>query len=137
MGSHKFFVVHLKELIKTVVFVVLGIILICLLVYFFIPKEKEHAAIYEPGSYAQAIILNDNPIEVMVTVDSDKILSVELLNMSEEQLVFYPLIKPTLHMLADEIVKSQSLDITIPDETIHTSGLLLKAVDMALSKARL
>lgn len=137
MGSTRIFVVHLKELIKTLIFIVLGIILISLLVYFFIPKDKKETAVFTPGSYSTSIILNDNPLEVVVTVGENEIQSVELLNMNEEQAVFYPLMQPTLNAIADEIVKNQTLDIAIPAETEYTSGLLLKAVDMALAKARL
>lgn len=137
MGSTRIFVVHLKELIKTLIFIALGIILISLLVYFFLPKDKTETAAYTPGSYTTDIILNDNPIQVVVTVDADEITSVELLNMNEEQAVFYPLMKPTFGVIAEEIVKTQSLEIDVPAETEYTSGLLLKAVDMALAKARL
>ena len=137
MGSTRIFVIHLRELIKTLIFIVLGIILIGLLAYFFIPKDKGEAAQFIPGSYSQTIVLSDNPIDVVVTVDENDITQVELLNMSEEQAVFYPLIQPTLDSIAEEIVRTQSLEISVPNETEYTSGLLLKAVDMALSKARL
>lgn len=137
MGNTKFFVIHLKELIKTIVFIVLGIILIGLLVYCILPKEKNQEAMYTPGSYSSTIILNDNPLEVVVTVDNSEILSVELMNMNEEQAVFYPLMQPTLTAIAEEIVANQTLDVAIPAETEYTSGLLLKAVDMALAKARI
>lgn len=137
MGSTKFFVIHLREVIKTVIFVVLGIILIGLLIHFFKPNSTNQAAMYTPGSYASTIILNDNPVEVVVTVDAHEILSVELLNMNEEQAVFYPLMQPTLNAIADEIVAKQSLDVEIPAQSEYTSAILLKAVDLALAKAQL
>ena len=65
--SPKFMVFHLKELIYTLVFVLLGIVLIISLIFMFCNKnqgEKETKTTnsqYEAGVYTSQVTLNGNP----------------------------------------------------------------------------
>ncbi len=135
MGHTKIIVVQLKELLKTALFALLGILLIALLIYFFLPREKNTTAMYTPGTYSSQITLHNTPVSVDVTVTSKKITSIQLKNMAEVQEVFYPLVQPTFDKLAKEIVKSQSLDVNIPQDAVITSNVLLDAVSKALLQA--
>jgi uncharacterized protein with FMN-binding domain len=48
----------------------------------------------------------------------------------------YPLMQPAMDNLSEQIVKNQSTkNISYSSEARYTSGVLLKAVDQALSKA--
>lgn len=68
----KIVVLHMKELIYTVVFVVLGILLVLLLVYMFLPDKKDDAAQetmkYVAGVYTSSITFNDSTVDVEVVV---------------------------------------------------------------------
>ncbi len=141
MGGTKIIVVQLKEVIKSVVFALIGLILIFLLIYMFIPKgEKQDegtgtSALYYPGTYSSEIILHNSPVVVEVTVTKDKIVSIQLNDMDETQAVFYPLFKPTLENLSSKIVKNQTLDILLSADNATTEEILITAIRGALDKA--
>ena len=135
----------MKEIIYTVVFLILAILMIALLVIMFGPKKDMETAAtaqttepdkYMPGVYTTAIELNDNSFDVQVTVDSNHINSIELVNLSEATTAMYPLVEPSLENLATQIYATQSTDnITYEDDSKYTSMLLLEAIKSALAKA--
>ena len=142
MGGTKIFVFSLKEIVKTAVFAVIGIALIIALAYLFIPRDRPvpeepnvRADLYIPGTYTAQISLNNEPVDVVVTVSQNEILSIELRNMVEVQEVFYPLVRPTMSQLTEEIIRTQSLDVQIVEGSAVTSRILLNAVQEALNKA--
>ncbi len=143
----KIVVLHMKEVIYTAIFLVLAILMIALLVIMFGPgSEKETAATataqtsepdrYVAGVYTTAIELGENSFDVQVTVDTNHINSIELVNLSETTTAMYPLMEPTLESLASQIYASQSTEnITYEDDNKYTSMLLLEAIKSALAKA--
>ncbi len=139
MGGTKIVVFQLKEIIKNVAFVAIGLILIVFLILIFMPRGKtenpESAALYEPGTYYSEIILYNNPVKVAVTVDENEIVSINLENMDEIQTVFYPLFQPTMDTLAQEIITTQNLNVPITRDTAYTEEILIKAIRSALDKA--
>ncbi len=155
----KIVVLHMKELIYTGIFAVLGIIFIVLLIIMFLPDDKkdkepktenkteteaetdsETKAVttsYIPGVYTTTLFLSDHSIDVEVIVDSDYISSVRLVNLDEAVTTMYPLIQPAFDSLAEQIYEKQSLDdITYSDDNKYTSLVLLEAVRTSLDKAR-
>lgn len=140
MGTTKIIVLHMKQIIKSFIFTLAGLILIGILIFMFIPKnkpnDKKTSSIYIPGSYSSEIILHNKPVKVEVNVDENKILAIKLENINEAQEVFYPLFKPAMEMLSREIIQYQSLDIPTANDYAVTGKILLSAVDNALSKAR-
>lgn len=142
----KIVVLHLKELIYTGIFAVLGIFLIILLIIMFIPKNEKRPAVttmtqttantYIPGVYTTSLILNDNVVEIEVTVDEKNINSIRLVNLDEAVTTMYPLIQPSFESLASQIIVNQSLDgITYPDDSKYTSMILLNAISASVEKA--
>lgn len=137
----KIVVIQLKELIYTVLFVMLGILLVLLLIFMFLPKgSKDNQAAptmkYVAGVYSSSLVINDNTIDVEVVVDEDNINSIRLVNLSEVVTTMYPLMQPTLDNLTEQIYANQSLEgVTYSDENKYTSMVLLDAVAQALSKA--
>ncbi len=137
----KIVVLRMKEIIYTAIFVGLGILLITLFLVMFRPKKDSvptsgDAVHYVSGVYASAITLNNQNVNVQVTVDSGKITSVNLVSLSEAVTTMYPLMQPAMDNLSEQIVKNQSTkNISYPTESRYTSGVLLKAVDQALLKA--
>lgn len=134
MSGTKFMVIKFKELLKTAIFAVLGVIIIIGLIYFFLPKTDRNAK-YEPGVYTSEFALNGETAEIQVTVDSKKIKSVELKNSSEAMPIFYPLVETTAKTLGTEIVKNQSLHVKVSPHNPYTSELILGAVEHGLAQA--
>lgn len=137
----KIVVLHMKELIYTAIFVVLGILLILLLVFMFLPdKNKKNEAKetmqYVSGVYNSSIKFNDNAIDVEVVVDDNRITSISLVNLDETVAAMYPLMQPAMDNISQQIYEKQSLDqITYPEENQYTATVLLTAVRKALDKA--
>lgn len=136
----KIVVLHMKDIIYTILFLAFLTILGILLFIMF-RKSPENASNidsprYKPGVYASTITLNDSSIDVAVTVDSDRIKDISLINLSESISAMYPLMEPTLEDIAYQIYEYQSTDtITFNDDSLYTSTMLLKAIDRALEKA--
>ncbi|WP_099468795.1 FMN-binding protein [Konateibacter massiliensis] len=137
----KIVVIQLKELIYTGLFVVLGILLVLLLIFMFLPKNaKDNQAAptmnYVAGVYSSSLVINDNTIDVEVVVDEDHINSIRLVNLSEAVTTMYPLMQPALSDLTEQIITNQSLEgVTYSEDNKYTSMVLLDAIETALEKA--
>ena len=137
----KIVVLNMKELIYTAIFAVLGILLILLLIFMFLPDSKnngqsEETMQYVAGVYTSSIQLNDNAIDVEVAVDANHINSISLINLDETTAAMYPLMQPALDNLTQQIYETQSLDdISSGEDTQYTSTVLLNAIRSALEKA--
>ena len=138
----KIVVLRMKEIIYTAIFVGLGILLITLFLFMFRPKKDTvptsgEAASYIPGIYSSSITLNNQEVNVEVTVDADRITSVSLVPLSESVTTMYPLMQPTLDDLASQIISNQSTEnLTYPSTSRYTSTALLNAINTALDKAK-
>ena len=135
----KIVVLHMKEMIYTLVFAGLGILLILLLIFMFLPRQKDASSEtmkYVAGVYTSTIQLNDNTMDVQVAVDEDRINSVSLVNLDETVATMYPLMEPAVESLAEQIITKQSTEnITYSGENQYTSMVILNAVNDALEKA--
>ena len=109
-------VLHMKEIIYTAVFALLGILLIILLAFMFFPKQKDakkHEQRYIPGIYTSTITLNNTTLEVEVSLDSSHINAIRFTNLDESVATMYPLAQPTIEYIAEQIYETQSLEDTI------------------------
>lgn len=138
----KLVVVHMKELVYTGIFVVLGILFILLFIFMFLPKDKAEPSVvdssspYVAGVYTSSIVFHDQALEVEVVVDSDHINSVRLINLNETVTTMYPLFEPVLENINEQLTNGQSIDtVTYPAESQYTSQVLLESIKMALQKA--
>lgn len=139
----KIFVFHMKELIYTGIFVVLGILFVILLTIMFLPdkdEKKENPAetesAYVPGVYSTNLVLGNHTVDVEVIVDETNIQSVQLKNLDEAVTTMYPLIQPSFEELVGQILEKQSLtEVTYSEETKYTSLVLLDAIRSSLDKA--
>ncbi len=138
MNSTRIIVIQLKELIMTILFSVLGVILLGILIYIFVPKDKiveESSNTYIPGKYISSIILGDKSVEIEVVVSEKEISSINFLNLDEQQKIFYPLVQPTMANISQKIIDNQSLDVEISSNSEATSSMLLNAIKDAINKA--
>lgn len=144
-GKTKIVVLKLKELICAGIFLVLGILAIIFLAITFSDKENDTAplpqdssAIYVPGTYTTAMVLNGSHVELAVTVDETAILSIELTNMDETVSVMYPLMEPALEELALQIMEKKSMEgIQYSSDNLYTSTVLLNAITASLNQAKI
>ena len=137
----KIVVLHMKELIYTAIFAVLGILLILLLIYMFAPGKEsktQETMKYVAGVYTSSIIFNDKTIDVEVMVDEQKIQSISLVNLDETVTAMYPLMEPALDNLKEQIYDSQSTDaLSYSKDNQYTSMVLIRAIEDALAKAEI
>lgn len=135
-------VLHMKEVIYTIVFLALALILGVLMFFMFGSKKSGGSgaenARYTPGIYTSAITLNNNTFDVEVTVSADRIQSVNLVNLSESTAAMFPLVEPALESIASQIYVSQSLEhIEYASDKKYTSIMLLNSIEDALEKAEI
>ena len=68
----KIVVLHMKELIYTAIFVGLGILLVVLLLFMFLPKKENDKSVetmkYVAGVYTSSILFHDSTLDVQVFV---------------------------------------------------------------------
>ena len=134
-------VLHMKEVVYTIAFLILAILLGVLIFFMFGPGRSQTTSgnahsLYTPGVYRSSITLNQNTFDVEVTVSQNSIDSISLVNLSETTTALFPLVKPSLESLASQITDSQSLEgLKYSTDQKYTSELLLNAIEDALKKA--
>ena len=133
-------VLHMKEVIYTLVFAGLSILLILLFLFMFLPNKEEsessESATYTAGVYTSSILFKDSTIDVQVVVDANRIHSISLVNLEESVAAMYPLVEPALTELAEQIIAKQSTEgISYSVSNQYTSLMLLEAINTALVKA--
>ncbi|MDD6057481.1 MAG: hypothetical protein PUB98_04405 [Clostridiales bacterium] len=138
----KIVVLHMKELIYTAIFAGLGILLVILLLFMFLPREKGGESVetmnYAAGVYTSSVMLGNHDVDVQVIVDGNKIHDISLVNLDETVTTMYPLMEPALESIANQVVEKQSTtEITYSAENQYTSTVLLNAIENALAKARI
>ena len=135
----KIVVLHMKEMIYTLIFAGLGILLILLLIFMFLPKQKDKNAEtmkYVAGVYTSTIQFNDNTIDVQVVVDESQINAISLVNLDDTVATMYPLMQPAVENIADQIIEKQTTEnISYSEDNQYTSMVVLNAVNNALEKA--
>lgn len=137
----RIWVFHMKELIYTAIFVILGIVLLLLLIFMFSGSRSEsvHADLsgkYTAGIYTASMTLGGSPVEIAVTVDRDYISSITFHQLDETVAAMYPLMEPALESLSSQICEKQSAeDISYSEDSQYTSMMLMSAIRTALEKA--
>ncbi|MCI8693566.1 MAG: hypothetical protein HFH91_12675 [Lachnospiraceae bacterium] len=145
----KIVVLHMKELIYTGIFAVLGVLFLVLLIMMFLPDgEKEDtpdpepetletASLYIPGVYTTELVLGSQAIDVEVIVDQNSITSIRMVNLNDAVATMYPLLEPTFDSICEQAIDQQSLEnITYTSDSKYTSLVLLEAIQNSLDKAR-
>ena len=141
--SPKFMVFNLRELIYTVIFVLLGIVLIISLIFMFCNKNqgknenKTTAGKYEAGVYTSSVTLNGNPMEISVTLDNDHINAITVDNVSDTIATMYPLVEPAFEDIANQIVDTQSTEnIKFSKDSQYTYTMLYDAIVDTIDKGK-
>lgn len=141
MSKTKIVVIQLKEIIYTAIFVALGILLILLLVFMFLGKDKgatqtSASQKYTAGVYQASIELNDNVLNLKVVVDQDRVKSLELINLDEAITTMFPLVEPGLSKIESQLVSGTDIDsIQLSNDSKYTQTILIDAIKATLEKA--
>ena len=151
MSRTRIVILQLKEIVYTAIFVGLGILLLVLLFFMFWPDKEtssadtasqpttastESSSLYKAGVYNQDLSLGDSQINIQVVLDSNQVKSVELLNMEDSVETMYPLIKPAVKEISDQLVQGVSPEeVVLPDDSPYTSQMVLDSVSDILQEA--
>lgn len=141
MAKTKIVVIQLKEIIYTVIFAALGILLILLLIFMFSGKDNEDVAsetkLYKAGVWTSSIPLSDTVINLEVVLDENHIKSVRIVNIDETITTMYPLVSPSLDEISNQLSKGIPIDqLELRDDSRYTQTLLIEAIKLALDKAK-
>ncbi len=137
MGSTRFVVVKAKELVKTAVFAVLGVIIIVGLITFFLNMGKdEDTGLYRDGIYYGEMNVGQETAEIAVTVENGEIADISMEEPGEAVEAFYPLLETAAEEVGREVVATQSLTIAVDPKNIHSAQLVLNAIAEGLEQAK-
>jgi len=132
----------MREVIYTVIFALLAVLLILLLVFMFRSGKKgadsKETMKYASGVYTSSIVLNNQTMDLKVVVDDNRINAISLDNLDETAATMYPLMQPALDNISQQIYEKQSTEgITYEEANQYTSVVLLNAIEDALSRAEI
>lgn len=143
MAKTKIVVIQLKEIIYTVIFAALGILLILLLIFMFRGGKDDGVAkngteLYKSGKYFSTISLNDTDYNLEVVVDKNHINNVAIQNIDDSITAMFPLVEPSLEDISLQLKNDVPLDkIEIDQEKQYTEQMLIDAIKDALKPAKL
>ncbi len=141
MAKTKIVVIQLKEIIYTVIFAALGILLILLLIFMFNGKddkdESTETSLYKAGVWTSSIALNDTAINLEVILDENHINSVRIVNIDDTITTMFPLVEPSLEEIALQLYEDVPIDqVELSEDSRYTQTLLIEAIKVALDKAK-
>ena len=157
MSSTKLIVLKSKELIYTAILLALIVVFAIILINMFKHDNKSDSGkssstsavsasadpgsgIYEtrytPGTYSSPLILGENTLSVMVTVDDSQITDVSFQQMDETITTMYPLLESSLEDINTQLHYISSVDdITPSGDSTYTTKLILDSIKNALKDA--
>jgi len=140
MGGTRIIVWKMKDLIKIGIIAIVGLAAVIMLVIALTPSNNAPAgsgarAIFVPGTYSAQIILHNEPVNINVTVNEREITAIVMADMQPAQELMYPLFRPTIETLSNEIIRRQTTNVTIESGAVVTSTVLLNAINSALEQA--
>ena len=144
MSRTRIVILQMREIIYTAVFVGLGILLLIILFFMFWPdgkdENKEQAdngktAVYEAGVYSKQMTVGDSVINLQVVLDEEQVKSVEMINLDDTVSAMYPLMKPSVESISNQLASGVSLDeVVLSDEGQYTEKMILNEVDSVLDE---
>lgn len=135
-SNTKIVVLRSKEILYSVIMLVLGLLILIFAVSFFHPNDKNtmntptpESDLYIPGVYTTSLQLGGIQADLQVTVDANRINDISLVNLEESVATMYPLMEPTLDELESKIIDAQSIEnISYDTANRYTSLVLLQAI---------
>lgn len=136
MQHTKFVVVKMRELLKTAVFAVLGVIILVGLITFFLRMGAgEETGQYRDGTYEAAVQLGTEQAVVSVEINDGKIAQVTMQEMAESVAVMYPMVESTMDEIAAQVIQNQSAQqVDVSSQQTYSAQVLLDAVAQCLAQ---
>ena len=135
MSKTKFMVIKLKELIKTIIFAIIGAAIIIALIIVLIPKSAD--AQYKSGTYTTNVSMGDETASLSLTFSENKITNIDFIPTSSTLEVFYPLVQTTADEICAQILSSQTTDnINLDSEHAAAGEIILGAADACNERAK-
>ena len=155
-GRTKIFVLHMREVVYTGIFIFLGLIFLILLAVMFLPKKSStnsslstnegtmesvsdlnpSTSEYTPGIYTATLEVSGNNLEMQVIIEQSGIRDVSFTHLDETIETMYPLFTPVLESIALQLQSGVALeDITYEDSQKYTAGVLLQTIEDVLEQA--
>lgn len=137
MRHTKFVVVKMRELLKTAVFAVLGVVILAGLITFFLRMggTEESASLYRDGTYEAALETGNANAVVCVQIEKGKVKDVTLKETSEALTVMYPLVETAVEEVRQEVKgKAPALEETAQWDT-YSEQTVWEAVEQCLLEA--
>lgn len=139
----KIVVFKARELIYTGIFIGMGIVLILLLIYMFAPSRKQKNANttqsmgYTDGTYSSPLHLGEKELKLSVTVKNGKPTSIALKHLNKSVQTMFPLVKPSVEEINQQLPKISSLDeLKVDGESKYTNTILIQSMKNALKQAK-
>ncbi len=137
MSKDEIVVLHMKEVIYTAIFVGLGIVLVILLLFMLLPKNRraiEPTMQYTAGVYTSSVMMGSQSADGQVIVDENRIQFPWSVWMKQWRQCI--LMEPALENVSEQVIKQQSTEgiHIIRIISIHRS-YFLNAIENALAKA--
>lgn len=138
MRHTRFVVIKMRELLKTAVFAVLGVIILVGLITFFLRMgDGESAGLYRDGSYEAALPLGQGEAAVSVEIRDGRIADVTVTDQAETVAVMYPMVEDAAEEVAQQVVRNQSAEnIAVTDTHTYSAQAVLDAVNVCLEEAK-
>lgn len=155
-GKTKIFVLHMKEVIYTGIFIFLGLIFLILLAIMFLPRKTAVDSSvsatetnlnisapqppatnkYTPGIYAATLEVSGNTLEMQLIIEETGISDVSFTQLDETIETMYPLFTPVLDSIAEQLRNGTSLEyITYESSQKYTAEILLDTIETVLKTA--
>ena len=154
-GKTKIFVLHMKEVIYTGIFIFLGLIVLVLLAIMFLPKgaavdssmetmesietssgQSPVTSEYTPGIYTATLEVSGSNLEMQVIMEQTGITDVSFTYLDETIETMYPLFTPVLENISSQLKSGIALsDITYEDSQKYTATILLDTIETILEQA--
>ena len=91
---------------------------------------------YIPGIYQTDILIGGYYLNLSLTVDNDRIKSIELKNLTEAVTTMYPLIEPAMSDIEKELLNSGNIKkLSYTSDNQYTYSVLSDAINSLLSQA--
>lgn len=138
MHNSKFIVVKLRELIKTIIFAVLGVIILIGLITFFLRMGNDtKTGMYRDGTYEAVLDLGGECASIEVKIKDGRIAGMEMMESDESVAVMYPMAESALAEIGAQVVQTQSTaDMEISKQHTYTAKVLLSAIENCLEQAK-
>lgn len=138
MSKTRIVILQLRELVLTAILVGLGIILLVVLFFMFwlgISGKKEASLsnqtekVYEAGVYTEELQIGDSKVNLQLSLDENCVKSVEMVNLDETIETMYPLMKPTIEEISNQLAAGKGMDeIVVSEESQYTEKVIVDAV---------